>query len=329
MPFDALFLGLPVGAAFGFVAQRGRFCMSTAFLNGFFLRDFTLLRAYGLAVAVQMLALPLLITQTDLVSPRYIPFFWVAQMTGGFLFGAGMALVGGCATAIWYRMGEGSPAAFLAILGYMGGVAMTGIGIFRPLMKALRGPVIGSSGTPATLPHLLGMPLWLLIPLFLIPIFLFLLGKPDGYLGGWTWVATGMSIGLIGTLAWVSAGAAGHQGGLGTVEASASLVQSLLLGNHAKINWATFMLLGIPLGSFLAARSSGEFALSFPPATQLLRSLGGGWVMGVGAALSGGCNISHGLTQLPLLAAGSLLAMLFIVLGLRTGVYVLQGRRER
>ncbi len=46
--------GLLIGAAFGFVLQRGRFCINSAFREVLF-QDYTMLRAYLLAVAVTMI----------------------------------------------------------------------------------------------------------------------------------------------------------------------------------------------------------------------------------------------------------------------------------
>src|SRR3990170_4402843 len=46
--------GLLIGAAFGFALQRGRFCVNSAFREVLF-QDYTMLRAYLLAVAVTMI----------------------------------------------------------------------------------------------------------------------------------------------------------------------------------------------------------------------------------------------------------------------------------
>ena len=50
----ALILGLPVGLAFGYALQRGRFCLNTAFRDVFLIRDSTLVRAWALALLIQM-----------------------------------------------------------------------------------------------------------------------------------------------------------------------------------------------------------------------------------------------------------------------------------
>ena len=90
----ALLLGVPVGVAFGYALQRGRFCMNTAFRDLALTGDLTMFRAFALAVLVQMVAVNAL---AELLGfPRGIaPLWWQADLIGGFAFGLGMALGGG------------------------------------------------------------------------------------------------------------------------------------------------------------------------------------------------------------------------------------------
>jgi hypothetical protein len=90
----AVLLGVPVGLAFGYALQRGRFCMNTAFRDIFLIRDQTMLRAYVLAVLIQMIGVHLM-AQLGWFSMAVAPFWWQAALVGGFVFGWGMALSGG------------------------------------------------------------------------------------------------------------------------------------------------------------------------------------------------------------------------------------------
>ncbi len=87
-------LGLPVGLAFGYALQRGRFCMNSAFRDIVLARDSTLLRAYVLALLIQMVGVQAL-AAAGWVHPGTTPLLWQAALVGGFLFGWGMALSGG------------------------------------------------------------------------------------------------------------------------------------------------------------------------------------------------------------------------------------------
>lgn len=90
----AVLLGFPVGLAFGYALQRGRFCMNTAFRDVLVARDFTLLRAYVVAVLVQLVGLNLL-ADLGMIMRNMAPFFWQATVVGGLIFGFGMANAGG------------------------------------------------------------------------------------------------------------------------------------------------------------------------------------------------------------------------------------------
>jgi hypothetical protein len=47
--------GLVVGVIFGFVLQRGRFCMNSAFRDIILLKEYSLIKAVSLAIVVQMI----------------------------------------------------------------------------------------------------------------------------------------------------------------------------------------------------------------------------------------------------------------------------------
>jgi len=87
-------LGLAVGLPFGYALQRGRFCLNSAFRDVVLARDFTLLRAWLLALLVQMVGVYAMAESGQIVLNR-APFWWQAALVGGFVFGWGMALSGG------------------------------------------------------------------------------------------------------------------------------------------------------------------------------------------------------------------------------------------
>ena len=52
--------GLAVGLAFGFVLQKGRFCVNTGFRDIILMKDYTVFRAYLLAVIIAIIGANLL-----------------------------------------------------------------------------------------------------------------------------------------------------------------------------------------------------------------------------------------------------------------------------
>jgi hypothetical protein len=67
------------------------------------------------------------------------------------------------------------------------------------------------------------------------------------------------------------------------------------------------MALGVPLGAFVAARTTGQFNWKLPAPSSLVKIFAGGLLMGAAALVAEGCNINQGLTNSATLALGSLL----------------------
>ncbi len=320
-------LGLLVGLAFGYALQRGRFCVNSAFRDVLLIRDATLLRTWALAVAVQLLGLQILLA-FQLFEPDVPPLWPAANAVGGFLFGMGMVLAGGCASGTCYRVGEGMLGSLFAFLGFGFMTVVVDAGALRPLQESLRQPVMLDRGPP-TLPALLGVPPWTLALAVGLPILAWALRSALRGRGrapcqrGWPWLFTGLVLGLIGLVAWLSSAAAGRNYGLSITGPIRSWFRYLVTGDPGFLDWGSWMLAGLIVGSFVAARLSGEAKLRLPPPSRTLQALSGGLLMGLGAQLAGGCNIGHGLTGLAVLSLGSVLTTISIVLGAWTMSFLL------
>lgn len=57
--------------------------------------------------------------------------------------------------------------------------------------------------------------------------------------------------------------------GLGITTPSANILQYLVIGDAAFINWGVFLVLGIFIGSFIAAKVSKEFRFRMPDKKQV------------------------------------------------------------
>src|SRR5574337_311046 len=254
------------------------------------------------------------------------PFFWMATLFGGFVFGLGMAFSGGCASGSTYRSGEGMVGSIIALLGFVFGMTMTNDGVLEPVQAAFRSRVVEINGQPATLDRLLGVNPWMLVAIFVMFGGWWLAKSPSGgYQRGWSWVRSGITIGLIATAAWPISALTGREYGLSVTEPIRTISGFLFTGEIDRLTWGSFMWVGLIAGAHVAARSHDEFAWRAPGAQRLLQALGGGLLMGVGAAIAGGCNIGHGLTGVPLFGLSSVTATLSIMLGVWTGVYFLFG----
>jgi len=146
---------------------------------------------------------------------------------------------------------------------------------------------------------------------------------------GWTWLPTGIVVGLIGMLSFPLSAAAGRNYPLGITGGWVNIFQSLikwqsLVEEKLKVtalNWEGAEVLGIVLGALVAALIAGEFAIRAPEPKLLLQTFVGGLLMGFGAVVSSGCNIGHILSGVPQLSIGSIVGGVSIILGGWTMAY--------
>lgn len=364
MNWPLVISGLLVGAVFGYVLQHGRFCMNTGFREVLF-GDYTVFRAYILALVVLVVGSTVL-DELGIIHFRSIPFTWLGNALGGYIFGIGMVLGGGCATGTLYRIGEGMIGSWFAALGFMLMTTAMYSGPLRPIADFLWFGTESfsfnytlESGAPVTIANVLGINRWVVIALIVVPALIFVSkGKfkraPNAK--GFIWWTTGIMIGLIGVIGFY---ASEHYGGyttarglsftgplnelvtwftgssyVGTVRdltaipevADAADFEGIDVGaltGIGKMTWSVWMIFGLVLGSLLSAMGHKEFSWRAPKANSLVTQLSGGLLMGVGGTLAGGCNVGHGLTGLATLALGSLIGIIFIVLGSWTMVYFL------
>src|SRR5712691_3417829 len=108
---------LGTGLVFGYVIQRGGFCLTRAVSNVVLMRDATILRAYVLALLVAIVGVQILMA-TGIVDIPIRPLRPVSNILGGAFFGFGMILSGGCSGSTWYRVGEGAIGAWVVLLGF-------------------------------------------------------------------------------------------------------------------------------------------------------------------------------------------------------------------
>ena len=308
---------LVAGLATGAVMARGGLCFNRAVRQAAFEDRPGLLRAFAVAVALQLLLLPLLVAagvgplarSAETGGPALLP---AAQVAGGLVFGAGMALAGGCVTGMLWKAGSGALALAVAIAGFAAGELLIrgpGSGIIADLDGAStvrRGSLPELLGTGYAAPALvLGLvALWALLaggrrgPLAALRGMRGPLAALRG-LRGLRGTLAGLALGAVAAGTWIAADAAGYGYGLGFVGAAEGTVES-----DGELPFQLWLALGVVAG----AAAAGPRRLRVPDAARASRALAGGLLMGAGGSVAHGCNIGHGLTGLPLLSFGSLLA---------------------
>jgi hypothetical protein len=299
---------LGVGIAFGFVIQRGGFCLTRALSNAVLMRESAILRAYVLALVVAMVGVQALLG-AGLVDVPIRPLHWLANITGGLLFGVGMILSGGCSGSTWYRVGEGAIGAWVVLVGFAIGATTAAVGVLDPVRKALQRPAITTGvGGPPTLASATGLPPWIAIAV-IAALALWWMWRAPGELrhAKWPWPATGAAVGLLITAGWWASTFGDRPVGITFAANTGHLLTYVMVGYPTKITWSMLMALGVPVGAFVGAWRAGEFRWKVPTGGSLVKIFAGGLIMGVAALIGEGCNINQGLTNSATLALGSLL----------------------
>ena len=338
----AILSGLFVGALFGFALQRGRFCMNSAFRDIVVAKDFTLFKAVVAALLVETIGFAIM-AATGIIKLAPPALMWGANIIGGLTFGMGMVLAGGCASGISYRTGEGMVGAMSAVTGFSLIAITTGSGLLAPVSNFLKSStkVMTADDKPLTLANVFGLDhtvvaIGLAVIIIIIWAAVALKNKAPAAPGvkakslvdaifkrGWHWRPTGIFVGLVGVLAFPMSAATGRNYPLGITAGWVNIWQWLFKWTNVvegqpklvTLNWGGALIIGIVLGSLVAALIAHEFAIRAPEPKVMLLTFLGGMMMGFGASVSGGCNVGHILSGVPQLSLGSILGGASIILG--------------
>jgi uncharacterized membrane protein YedE/YeeE len=349
---QALGLSLLGGALFGLLLQRSRFCFFCV------TRDFLeQRRPDGLLGVLAALAVGSLgyhaVFGAFLPDPQagrlppdahVGPLSWVLALAAT-LFGIGMAISGSCISAHLYRLGEGAFASLLALVGALIGFAL-GFMAWNPLYLASI-----QSAPVVWLPAWQGYGVSLLLQLAALgglAVWLLRHRQPSEparpvvrglrqLLFGqrWpTWVG-GVLIGFLGTLAYLRVAPLGVTAELGSLARTAAdglgllparmegldgfagcatVVKQALLSNNG------LFILGLVAASWASALAAGDFQPRRPTASELLRNLAGGVLLGLGSMLALGCTVGTLLSGVMAGALSGWLFGLFCLLGIWLGL---------
>jgi uncharacterized protein len=335
--------GLLIGGVLGAVLWRTSFCTMGALSDIVNLGEWRRFRAWCLAIGVATAG-----TQTlDLLgivaldrSMYLAPTVnWAGHVIGGFLFGIGMVLAGGCVSRNLARAGGGDLRALmvLIVVGLTAYVTIGGIlGPARALMERSTSLPLGmptqslgefaarALGTPAsTGKAVIG-------GLMALGLLLFALAD-DAVRRSPRHLSAGIGVGLAVIAGWALTGLAFDEFAdrpaapisITYVRPTGDAIEWLARYTAAPLpGFGVTTVLGALLGAGAMATAEGRFKLAtFADTGDTVRSLGGAVMMGVGGVLALGCTIGQGITGLSTLAIGSFLTFAAIVAG---GIYGLK-----
>lgn len=336
-------LGVLCGLLLGFVLQRGRFCVVGAYRDMYLTKDNRMFISVLIAIAVQAIGI-FALSGLGVIQLSNVSFTWLGAIIGGLLFGFGIVLAGGCATGTWYRAGEGLIGSWVALFTYMLGTVITKAGILKPVNDQ----ITQYKTTEGTIYGTFGISPWVLIVLFTLLVGFIVwrhLSRPSVKIPSlkpkktglahilfekrWHPFVTAIIVGIIAILAWPMSEATGRMFGLGITTPSGNILRYLTTGDSKLLDWGVFLVLGIGIGSFIAAKGSGEFRWRLPDRKTIRNNFFGGLLMGFGASLAGGCTIGNGLVNTSLFSWQGWVATLFIILGTWAATYIVIVRGQR
>ena len=153
---DKLLLGLATGVAFGFLLQKGRVAKFPVIVGQFLLKDWTVVKIMGTAVVVGAAGVFALVAAGH-AGLHVKPLLLGGVLSGGVLFGVGLAVLGYCPGTTVAACGEGRRDAVAGLLGMFAG-AFAFVAAWPALHPVIKG--LGSAGK-VTLPDLTGTSPWL------------------------------------------------------------------------------------------------------------------------------------------------------------------------
>ncbi len=354
-----LVLGLLTGA----VMYLSDFCVAGMFRDLFLLRRSVMLRYLALLVVSSMILFELA-RQMGFLPLYPFPLLYSptpANLIGGFLFGTGMVLAGGCVVGTLYKIGSGSVLSAAAFIGLVAGSGL--YAEIHPFWASFVRSTTFFQGK-ITIPQILGVDP--LVPILSVSVFglyflrlwdkdskLVRLSYAKGYLQPWkaalllsliglsSYALIGMPLGCTTSYTKLSAYFGSiffkeHLNGLSYFHAVPLKYVQPLTGIRLQggpgpvfdaISAIQFPLVaGIVLGSAASAAWLKEFRISFgAPLRQYVSAISGGIIMGLASRMAPTCNIWHLFGGLPILAASSVLFLLGLFPGAWLGTRIFTG----
>ncbi|MFP7571608.1 YeeE/YedE family protein [Marivita sp. S2033] len=317
-PQAAVYLALALGAAFGLLAERTKFC----FRRGLVGED----RQQAMGIWLTALAVAIIGTQAGvwagLISfdgHRFmasdLPI--LAIVLGGVMFGAGMVLTRGCVSRLTVLSATGNLRAVFVLLIFAITAHATLKGVLAPLRTTLGALTLplGDAGSLAALPG--GGLLWSALFALAALTLAWRSGNRASML------ALAALLGALVPLGWIGTGFVLYDDfdpvALESLSFTSPFADTLFWGiasTSIPANFGVGLIGGVLIGSLAASLIFRSFQWqSFTAPAETGRYASGAVLMGVGGVLAGGCTVGAGLSGVPTLSVAALLAIASIAAG--------------
>lgn len=331
--------GLIIGIIFGFLLKRGRFCPTGT------IRDVRLEgHTYNLILILALIATEgflyyAMISAGLVPMPKLKGFPLVSVMLGSFIFGFGAVLTNGCITSSLVKTGDGRLTGIVSVITFTLGAAFAKQGALKPVTQALASQLLIADTLHKNLPALAIFGV-IAIPLYIVMFRHYKTHKlkfslPKRYSGLrhlvcekiWPKEIIVVLCGVLMAAGFYFSNRAGRNGGFGITTPLISWL-NVIVNNNYGLNWASTLVAGTILGSFITTFISGEFALVGTNAVTIVKTMIGSILMGVGAVWAQGCLIGNGLVGTAQLSVRAWTGLLFITFGIWTATHVILMRKD-
>ena len=340
-----LIAGFSLGLIAGLAARGASFCTFGAIADVVVTGNHRRLRSWALALAIAVIGSQGLqiLGILDLGQSMYLagPFNAVMVISGGLMFGIGMALVGTCGFGTLLRLGGGDLRALIdmACLGFFAYLALSGPIAYLRLSvgdaTALSWPGLAGAGLVELAAYLTGFQAEALRPMLTAVIVVALLSyvlQDKRLYFRQTEIVAALAIGAIITLGWAATGILGHDPFDPAPPVSLTFVRPIgesflyvMLMSGLEPSFGIATVAGVLIGAHIAARARGELRLEgFDGEREMTRHLSGAALMGVGGILALGCTIGQGMSAMSTLALSAPLSIASIIVGAAFGLRYLE-----
>lgn len=317
-PQVAVFFALLLGLAFGFLAERTKFCFRRS-LIGDDSKSASGIWLTALGVAILGTQAAAVYGLIDFADHRFmtanLPI--LAILVGGLLFGAGMVLTRGCVSRLTVLTASGNLRAATVLLVFAIVAHATLKGLLAPIRVSLGSVTVpmGDAVSFAQLPG--GAAVWAVV----LGVGALVLGLRGG--NRVSLVIMAVLIGLLVPAGWVGTGFILQDEfdpiAMETLSFTSPWADTLFFtvaSTSIPAGFGVGLIGGTLVGALIAAVIFGTFQWqSFNAPSETGRYIAGGALMGMGGVLAGGCTVGAGLAGVPTLSFAALLAILAIGVG--------------
>jgi uncharacterized membrane protein YedE/YeeE len=299
--------GLVIGALFGFLAQRSRFCLRSAVME--FSRN---LGGGKLTVWLFAFATAVLATQVlawggafDARDARQIAArgSLSGAAIGGALFGMGMVLARGCSSRLLVLAAQGNLRSVMSGLVFAVTAQSAWTGMLSPARQAISEWSTIDGGAARDLIALTGIGHGGAVLFALVWLAAAVVWARRQHVPAWGWGGA-IGVGLCIAAAWWFTYAVSKVSfephavqALSFTGPSAEILSRVLFTSDRPLNFDVGLVPGVFIGSFLAAALFRELKLEgFQGGASMRRYIIGAACMGFGGMLAGGCAVGAGLS---------------------------------